>query len=620
MNPWKLVVLSGPDGGSEYMVSGVSTVGRSSECTITVNDKSMSRQHFEIDVTGSRPRVRDIGSSNGTFVDGRLVSECELESGIIICAGASEYTLIEYYAEAHLSGAKSMNTTAITSVDAVGRLFSNSKNDRDLIVIYKTARHLPLCTSLSSLGEALLKPLCSSIGGDGGSIFLLYPNDKLLEAAHWSSGKDETIIINAPKDLLESVRSTEKGYLHHYENGETAIAVPLSAQGKILGILYIARLGLKNGPPDSPAPLEKSRTSWDDRDLSVALAIGEVGGPALSSLITKIKLFSERGRFHRTLRETTGIIGNSESIKYVTKMVSKVAPANNPVLILGETGTGKELIAKAIHYNGPRAGNPMISVNCAALVTDIAESELFGHIKGAFTGATCDRKGRFELANSGTLFLDEVGELSPAVQAKLLRVLETGTFTPVGSTKERTVNIRIIGATNRDLNDEVAKGRFRKDLYFRLNSFPLNLPPLRERREDIPDLVNHFLRHCAMTLGFRSKPTMPANFMDSLVAHNWPGNVRELANVIERCVVLSENEVLSEPLLEAGTLLKRPAEEADSNEGNPATKDWTLEMMEAVHIEMVLKNTQWNKKKTAMLLGIERATLYSKIEKYGLKP
>ena len=246
------------------------------------------------------------------------------------------------------------------------------------------------------------------------------------------------------------------------------------------------------------------------------------------------------------------VIGNSPALEAVLEQVERVAPTGSTVLIQGETGTGKELIARAIHNISPRCGRPFVRLNCAAIPLDLLESELFGHEKGAFTGAIVQKIGRFELADKGTLFLDEVGDIPPALQPKLLRVLQEQEFERLGSTRTHQVDVRLVAATNRDLAEMVNRGQFRSDLYYRLNVFPVLLPPLRARTEDIPALVMHFVEIFGRRMG-RKIDHIPAETMSALNSHPWPGNIRELQNLVERAVILSRDGVLPNPLPTRGT-------------------------------------------------------------------
>jgi formate hydrogenlyase transcriptional activator len=305
------------------------------------------------------------------------------------------------------------------------------------------------------------------------------------------------------------------------------------------------------------------------------------------------------------------IVGESESLKNVLRNVEKVAPTDTTVLIQGETGTGKELIARAIHNLSPRRERPLIKVNCGAIVLGLAESELFGHEKGAFTGAVQQRIGRFELAHGGTIFLDEVGELPLDIQVKLIRVLEEGEFERVGGSNTIKVDVRVIAATNRDLKKAVEEGKFRQDLYFRLNVFPILIPPLRERKEDIALLVRYFAQKYGRKLGKKIE-VVPQEMMDVLMAYSWPGNVRELENMIERAVILSQGSILQ---IDESLDIRLDAELQTSGSN-------TLEDVERSHILSVLEETNWvidGKRGAAAVLGINPATLRSRMKKLGIK-
>lgn len=303
------------------------------------------------------------------------------------------------------------------------------------------------------------------------------------------------------------------------------------------------------------------------------------------------------------------IIGNSPEMKKLFSLMEKVASSDSTVLILGESGTGKELIATTIHYQSKRKDGPLIKVNCAALPEGLIEAELFGHEKGAFTGAIKKKPGRFELANGGTIFLDEVGDLPLPTQAKLLRVIQDRTFERVGGTETLKVDVRIIGATNKDLQKEVKNGRFREDLYYRLNVIPLLIPPLRERKEDIPDLVDFFLKRFNTRLSKNVRFSKEA--MESLLEYDYPGNVRELENIIERVVTLSQGEVIKKedlPLpFKTLTSARYPSLSEITNQA------------EREYIIRVLKLTGGNRTRTAEILGISRKTLWEKLNLYGVK-
>ncbi len=322
----------------------------------------------------------------------------------------------------------------------------------------------------------------------------------------------------------------------------------------------------------------------------------------------QISLKSENEALKRrvtTLENIDDIIGKSEAIRNVLKQVENVAQSSSSVIITGESGTGKELVARAIHANSPRRYFPMISVHCGALTESLLESELFGHEKGAFTGATFNRKGRFEMADGGTIFLDEIATISPKMQIELLRVLETKSFVRVGGNKEITSDFRVICATNRDLRGMVKNGTFREDLYYRLNVVNITIPPLRERVDDIPLLVSHFIgKYC--TSMSRDLITIEPAALRHLEKFEFPGNVRELENMIERAIVIGNGKEIKLKDLPLGK------EAAD-------TSVESLDEMEKRHIEQILAKYDWNVSRSARALNVDRVTLYNKIRKYDLK-
>jgi formate hydrogenlyase transcriptional activator len=317
------------------------------------------------------------------------------------------------------------------------------------------------------------------------------------------------------------------------------------------------------------------------------------------------------------------MVGSSPALLAVLRRIEQVAPTGSTVLILGETGTGKELVARAIHDRSSRRDRPLVKVNCSAISAGLVESELFGHVKGAFTGALERRIGRFELADGGTIFLDEVGELSLETQVKLLRVLQEQEFEPVGSSRTVSADVRVIAATNRDLEESVRTGRFRSDLFYRLNVFPLEVPPLRERRQDIPQLAMFFLSRFAKRFG-KKVDAVSKETMDRLMEYGWPGNIRELQNVIERAVILSHGPVLE---LDRGLLPVTPEQPPTAESrgpqhamANPGLS--SLEEVERNHVLAALERTGWvieGSRGAAKILGLHPNTLRSRMEKLGIK-
>ena len=312
------------------------------------------------------------------------------------------------------------------------------------------------------------------------------------------------------------------------------------------------------------------------------------------------------------------IIGQSAAIKKVFDLMRKVIPTETTVLIIGETGTGKELIAKAIHYNGPRYKNLFLAQNCAAFPDTLLESELFGHVKGAFTGASSDKKGLFELANGGTIFLDEIGDTSPALQQRLLRVLQEGEIFPLGSEKMKKVDIRIISASNQDLQNIIQKGKFREDLYYRLNVFPIRIPPLRERREDIPLLSKHFIDKYARKTG-KQISGISDETISNLMNMDFPGNIRELENLIERSVTLAEDGAILSPDFMGLDLSISPDARYPLAEDTVGTLKEKTESIEKFYINQNLSKFKGNISKTAKVLGLSRLGLHKKLQRYQIE-
>ncbi|HJA09533.1 MAG TPA: sigma-54 dependent transcriptional regulator [Candidatus Mailhella merdigallinarum] len=336
---------------------------------------------------------------------------------------------------------------------------------------------------------------------------------------------------------------------------------------------------------------------------------------SLERALDHTRLATENQELRRRLtNQESPILGRSRPVRELVEMVETVAPTEATVLITGESGTGKELVARAIQSASLRKDKPFVTINCAALAENLLESELFGHEKGAFTGADRRREGRFVQADKGTLFLDEIGEMPLSLQAKLLRVLQQGEVQRVGSDEPLTVDVRVIAATNRVLADEVAAGRFREDLFYRLNVIGLEVPPLRARQEDIPLLAAAFLeRHAAANR--KSLKGFTPQAMDAMLRYSWPGNVRELENAVERAVILTTTDYVTERALPLTVQNAPPAAEDDLS----ALGSMSLEDVEKKAIEATLRETEDNKSEAARRLGITRATLHSKLKKYGLE-
>ena len=377
----------------------------------------------------------------------------------------------------------------------------------------------------------------------------------------------------------------------------TMAAAPLVYKGEVIGVVEV--LNRLNGE------------EFNDNALALLQIFANLAASGAHNAVQHQSVVKENRGLRQTLMKQGAIIGNSAALRQVTDLVNRVAGSNATVLLLGETGTGKELTAKQVHQRSPRSEKPFIAINCAALPETLLESELFGHEKGAFTGAHAAKMGRFEMADGGSLFLDEIGDISPSTQVKLLRVLQEKEFIRVGGIKTISTDVRIIAATNRDLRAAMQDGSFREDLYYRLNVFPIGMPPLRQRREDIPLLVDHFTGVAATELGC-PKPEIGDEAMALLASYNWPGNIRELQNVVERAVLLADGNRLDRSHLPREIVGAEPAADDQKAESS-------LWGYEKAMIVKALQEAAWNQSKAARALGISRDNLRYRVKKYRIE-
>jgi len=457
--------------------------------------------------------------------------------------------------------------------------------------------------------------------------------------------------IKVVRDRLRGVKKRNV-IVHECHLGFDVVAAPIHVDGRLMGFVFTG--GSLHDEPTQTAKIDLLRKTREltaaDRDSGKALedalpAIPRMSAVELEHLCDMIELAANevmevckermrKGSSGETRaasggaagpsREAHGkfreLVGNSSAMQEVFQLLDKIVRSESTVLIHGESGTGKELIARAIHYNGPRAKKPFVVQNCSAFNDNLLESALFGHVRGAFTGAVKDQKGLFEVADEGTFFLDEIGDMSAALQVKLLRVLQEGVLTPVGATKPVKVDVRIIAASHKDLGKMVERGEFREDLYYRINVLKVVVPPLRERIEDLPLLVQHFL-HKHHT-GEHGPPRLSDEGMTALASYRWPGNIRELENEIERLIVLgADEEELSASLL-SQRIRDSSAAPPEPRQGLRVERLGTLrEVVESVEAEVIaqgLIRTHWNKSQLAKELGISRSNLIQKCNYYGL--
>jgi Nif-specific regulatory protein len=419
-----------------------------------------------------------------------------------------------------------------------------------------------------------------------------------------SLGIAGSVVRSGRSVLVNDVRA-EKSFFEGIDSKidfttRNLICAPMVYRDELIGVIEV--LNRVNGEAFDPADLNV---------LDVFANLAAIGA-------VNARRYEELKRANQSLHDSVlaheNIVGSSGSLRHVMGLVGKVAPTNATALLLGETGTGKELVAKTIHQLSLRNGRPFVAINCAALPETLLESELFGHEKGAFTGAVAQKLGRFELADGGTIFLDEVGELSGSIQVKLLRFLQEKEFVRVGGTRTIATDIRIIAATNCDLKQAMHDGKFREDLYYRLNVFPIVLPPLRDRREDIPELLDHYIDKTSRELNV-VRPELSDEAREQLIGYDWPGNIRELQNVVERAVLLASGETISPEHL--------PREIVDDGPGGEGTSSahtgLTLFEQETRLIRQALEKHNWNKSHAAEALGITRDLLRYRIKKYDIR-
>jgi len=508
--------------------------------------------------------------------------------------------------------------------------------NRSLRALYALARAAAESISSAELWQALSTGLRQALEADRVTPVLLNESGswdpaavtlravagsgKAATAAFSRISVSRTIVdyaLRTRRSVLTAPRSDARfaGAKSIGEQGITsALCVPIICHEQVLGLVYADRLGGQD-------------FLREDQELLTAACL--LAAPALSNLRRLEQALAKKELLLKELKSQHHILGESPRMKELAAFIERAAPTDAVVLVLGESGTGKELVARAIHYNSRRSDCPFVIVNCAALTETLIESELFGHVKGAYTGATSDRAGRFEMAHEGTIFLDEIGELSNSCQTKLLRVLEHGELSRVGEGRVRKVDVRVLAATNRDIQAEVKAGRFREDLFYRLNVLSVSLPPLHQRGSDIALLLNHYLRDAALRSG-RARLEFSEEARAALRQYRWPGNVRELRNLTERLAVLCPHEVIGLPDLppeyraadEPGTA---PAREAGSRGSQQPTEaaaaidaGTSLADVEKEHILRVLQACDGNKKLAAEKLGIDRSTLYAKLRAYGI--
>ncbi len=606
-----LAMTVGPRQGTQFLLdaSRQNRIGRGLDCDVILSDPLASRVHAIVLFEDDAWWVRDASSRNGTLVNNQKIDEARLADGCVLKVGSTEFEFHE--SATHPSDTQGMDHTQTVIRDQnlleserppaeYGlEALRDTERAQDFLILHQLSMKLLGCSNPDEVVEVSLELLrervrASVVGflwsSDDGQLKpkLVIPEDAAGKVK-LSNELTDLVIRQGKAVWVDNQQLEEKTRAkQHYAD---AICVPLFNGGTRLGAIHVY--------------LEKGR--FRQSDFEIAIPLANIMTVALIRARRETVLQVEQQRLADKSGISNEFLGNSRAVLDLKSRIGRVARATGCVLVRGESGSGKELVARAVHKESARSDRPMLSVNCAAIPRDLMESQLFGHKKGSFTGADADHAGLFQQSHTGTLFLDEVGEMTLDGQAKLLRILEGHPFLSVGGTKEVTVDVRVIAATNRELNDFVREGRFREDLFYRLSVFELYIPPLRDRGSDIELLVNYFLDHFRRQHGRQGLAFSP-EAKQKLLGYAWPGNVRQLRNVIDSAVVMSEGSFIL-----PGDLGLRDASSGDQFES------LRIDFWEKKLISEALKRTEGSIPDAAKLLGLGRATLYRKVEEYGIE-
>lgn len=629
-DPPKLVSIAGPLRGATYSLDGKNfTIGREPSSRLPIDDQYVSRRHCVIQMEDGDLKITDLNSHNGTFVNTIPVKQRVLRHGDQIIIGASTFVVLLAGEEAPAPSWVAIDDRIASPVATlempVGRPpeldrlepgaseLAGQRALRDLKTLLKISSDIGSLQSLEDVERRLLGSIFEVVPADRGAIILVGNNlDEITTVFGWDREKGMDPGVHVNRVALREAFERKVAMLREFPDpseSEAAnsastpirslLAAPLVGAGRTLGVIYLdtVRAGVR----------------FDERHLEMVSAIAGIGAIAIHKAQRLEWLEGETQRLREIMDLGQDMVGESPGMQEVHRFIARAAPSSSTVLISGESGTGKELVARALHHGSPRKGQPFVAINCAALTETLLESELFGHEKGAFTGALALKKGKLEVADRGTVFLDEIGDLAPLLQAKLLRVLQERELDRLGGTRPIKVDIRLIAATNRNLAEEVAKGRFRQDLYYRLNVVSVTMPPLRERREDIPLLASYF----AVKHGGKAKRMVKGISTEAracLTSYDWPGNIRELENAIERAVVLGSSEmILAEDLPEALLETQPPP-----NEASGRYHDGVREAKKQIILN-ALDQSAGNYTEAAKLLGVRATYLHRLMRNLNLK-
>jgi DNA-binding NtrC family response regulator len=607
---YSLMVLNGKAPGTLVSLAPNAqqiTLGRHISNDLQLDDDRASRMHARVIYRADRWHIEDCGSSNGTFLNSQPVEQTVLEAGDLIRIGDRLILFVDDEAEDAGSDVQTSIFRATTTAgkEPIGKsrggLVEESVSEsisrvvRDSAVLSRLANLLHQHTEIEVLIQSAIDALVDGIDADAVSVWLVAANGRLRCAGRWGEPHDDHILaslaVEKDKAILldDPAQSDDVLANDSLPSIGTAIGVPIPGPKSCRGGIECHRI--------------KKRGPFSRGDLDFSVVVAHQAGLALENLEHRERLELANAELRRRVAGETRLVGPGPAMQAVFDQIARVGPAGSTVLILGESGTGKELVAKSIHDISRHSAGPYVTVNCAAFSESLLESELFGHEVGAFTGADRRHIGQFERANRGTIFLDEVGEMSLACQSKLLRILEGHPFERLGGSESISVDVRMIAATHRDLPELMRQKLFREDLYYRLRVIDIQMPPLRERGDDVIELASQFIEVFRGQIG-RGPMRLSQSAIGAIRTYPWPGNVRELKNAVERAVVLSQADEL------AAADLGLPV---SPQAGNTHQALFSLKEAERRHIEFVLQQCEGNKTKACKILGIGRATLYSKL-------
>jgi len=608
----RVVVISGPSKGTVVRLkSDQLSVGRDSSNHLSLRDRAVSRRHFTISKTDVAFHLVDLESHNGTFVNGIPVRRKLLAHGDTVRVGRCEMVFLITEDDEQVPHAlefkepepgDALSTTNIRAYRSVPQGGTDvGRMARDLNALFKIANSINSIRELEKLQHRLLELIGEVVPADSAAIVMFRPGDEEPTSSsiwHRRAGSDS---IRIRRELVQRVlwernpllidASADKG------SRESVLCVPLVGVDRAIGVLYM---------------ITDRKSSFEDDHVHFLSSVAGIAAVTLENVLATEALRSENRRLQAELDLEGTIIGESKGMRAVQNFISRVARSDSTVLIRGESGTGKELVARAIHRNSLRADKPFVAINCAAIPEGLLESELFGHEKGSFTGAISMKKGKLEVAEGGTIFLDEIGEMAPMLQAKLLRALQEHEFERVGGTRPLKMNARVIAATNKILEEAIKAGQFRQDLYYRLNVVSVTVPPLRERPDDIALLAMYFSSRYSEKCN-RSLKGISSEARTLLLNYSWPGNVRELENAIERAIVLGiGDEIVPEDLPEA--LLEVQPTEASGVKYHDRINDLKKRM-----IVDAVKQSKGSYTDAAKLLGVHPNYLHRLIRNLNIK-